>query len=218
MAIKLKFYDYEKSSAAFRVRIALKLKGLEYETVPVNLKSEHGDQHSDWYQAVNPAQLVPALDTGEEVIQQSLTIIQFLEDRYPAPSIYGDGSYSRYQIEAFALNVACDIHPLNNLRVLTYLTKDLQHSEEEKIQWYHHWLKKGFSGLEVLVQRSKGQYCFGDQLTLADIMLMPQLMNALRFSFNLAPYPNLQAVLKEYQTHPAIHAALPKEFEALLPQ
>lgn len=218
MPATLKFYDYERSSAAFRVRIALKLKGLEYETQPVSLKLEESEQHSDWYQAVNPSRLVPALDTGHEVISQSLAIIHYLEDQYPSPSIYGDGAFSQYQIEAFALNIACDIHPLNNLRVLTYLTKDLGHAEEEKITWYHHWLEKGFSGLEVLLQRTKGRYCFGDQFTLADIILMPQLINALRFNFSLSSFPNLQAVLKEYQQHPAILAAMPKELESLLPK
>jgi maleylacetoacetate isomerase len=205
----MQLFDYPRSSAAYRVRIALHLKGLDWQAVPVNLL-ESGQRSAD-YLAVNPQGLVPALrpDQGE-VITQSLAILEWLEDTHPAPSLLPGDPGGRARVRAMAYTIACDIHPLNNLRVLNYLTGELGVSEAQKTAWYHHWLGLGFAALEQQVEAG-ARYCCGDSVTLADICLVPQMYNARRFQLDLAPYPRLVAISRHLEGLPAFVAAAPQQ-------
>ena len=144
----LKLYDYYRSSACFRVRIALELKELEYQRIPIHLMNKGGEQHSAAYQTINPQSLVPSLKHDDKIITQSLAIIEYLEDLYPTPSLFSKDPYIKALIKSFALTIVADIHPLNNLRVLNYLTKELNVSDEMKTKWYRYWIVKGFTALE----------------------------------------------------------------------
>ncbi len=194
----MQLYNYFRSSASYRVRIALNLKALDYQQVGVHLLKEGGAQFSSDYQALNPEQLVPLL--GDTVkgqthwISQSLAILEYLEEAYPEtaallPKTFADRAYVR----AIALAIACDIHPINNLRVLKYLSAELGASEEQKNTWYRHWCTLGLSALEkrLLNDGRRGQFCFGDQVTMADCCLIPQIFNAQRFNCDLSAMPNL---------------------------
>ena len=188
----MKFYDYGRSSAAYRVRIALRLKGLSCETIPISLLD--GTQNSAGYRSLNPTGLVPSLDTGHGILGQSLAIIEYLDECHPEPPLLPAMPFARARCRALALQVACDIHPLNNLRVLNYLTGELKIGEKQKNRWYHHWLKQGLGPLEQQLSGNDSRYCCGDTPTLADICLVPQLYNARRFKLDLAPYPRLGAI------------------------
>lgn len=185
----MKLYSYWRSTAAYRVRIALRLKGIEYDYVPVNLVREGGEQHSAEYRAKNPQGLVPLLEHDGVRINQSLSIIHYLEKIFPEPTLYSADPVVNAKIESFALSISADIHPLNNLRVLNYLTTELQHDPEQKQIWYHHWLKHGFDSLEVTLQQADTKYCLTDYPSLADICLVAQVYNARRFNFDLSDYP-----------------------------
>jgi maleylacetoacetate isomerase len=190
----MKLYDYVRSSAAYRVRIALHLKGVAYEAIPISLLD--GKQQGDDYRALNPTGLVPSLaiddqGSGEGILGQSLAIIEYLEECYPEPALLPAMPFARARARALALQVACDIHPLNNLRVLKYLTGELGLGEEQKTRWYHHWLKQGLTPLEQQLSASDTPFCCGDTPTLADICLIPQLYNAHRFKLDMTPYPRL---------------------------
>lgn len=207
----LMLYNYYRSSASFRVRIALHLKKLTYENIPVHL-AKH-EQHTEEFQQLNPQALVPVLKDGEKTVTQSLAIIEYLEDLHPTPSLFPTDPYQKALARSFALIVATDIHPLNNLRVLHYLTHELGLSEEKKNQWYQHWIEKGLSALEKNLNLSKytGEFCFGNQLTIADIFLVPQLFNARRFHCDVSAYPTLVRIDEHCQKQPAVKAAWPKE-------
>jgi len=209
----LKLYNYYRSSASFRVRIALNLKGLLYEEIPVHLVQNGGEQHAPEFQAINPQALVPVLRDGDKMISQSLAIIEYLEDMHPAPSLLPMDIYQKALARSFALIIATDTHPLNNLRVLKYLTHELGLSEEKKNQWYQHWIEKGLSALEKNLSASKyiGQYCFGNQPTIADIFLVPQLFNARRFGCDISAYPTLIRIDAHCQEQLAFQAAWPEE-------
>ncbi|MDO6708335.1 maleylacetoacetate isomerase [Photobacterium sp. 1_MG-2023] len=185
----MRLYDYMRSTAAYRVRIALNLKQLTYQSLPVSLV--HDAQHSAEYINVNPAGLVPSLQIGGGVITQSLAIIEYLEEQYPEPALYPADPIRKAECRAFALDIACDIHPLNNLRVLKHLTSTLGHSEREKLAWYHHWLKEGFTAIEIKLAQGDSPFCFGSEPTMADVCIVPQLFNARRFEFDLTPYPRM---------------------------
>jgi maleylacetoacetate isomerase len=185
----MKLYGFFRSSASYRVRIALNLKGLRCEQVPIHLR--RGEQWSPAYRAVNPQGLVPALEDGGRRITQSLAIIEYLEERYPSPPLLPSEPADRAAVRAMALVVACEVHPLQNLRVLNYLKEDLQQSDEASNRWARHWIALGLSALEQLVLSTGGRYCFGDSPTLADVFLVPQLYNARRFGCDLSPYPRL---------------------------
>ncbi len=185
----VRLYDYVRSTAAYRVRIALNLKKLPYQTVTVSLLD--GEQRSEEYLSVNPSGLVPALELSGDVITQSLAIIEYLEEEYSQPSLFPSAPIQRAKCRSLALDIACDIHPLNNLRVLKHLTASLGQSEEEKLAWYHHWLKVGFAGVEAKLAKSNSRFCCGAEPTLADICLVPQLFNARRFELDLTPYPRM---------------------------
>ena len=207
----MQLYSYFRSSAAFRVRIALAIKGLTAEIVPVHLLQDGGQQHSPAYVQLNPSELVPTLKDQEHVLTQSLSILEYLEEQYPDPRLLPQTAHLRAQVRAFCLSIACDIHPLNNLRVLQYLTGTLKLSDIEKNQWYQHWIVTGLNSLEAQLQATAGKFCFGDQLTMADCCLIPQVYNAKRFQINLGAYPLIEAVYAQCMTLPAFIEAAPEQ-------
>lgn len=206
----MKLYGYYRSSAAYRVRIALALKGLDAEPAPVHLRK--GEQNVPAYAALNPARLVPALADGQRVLTQSLAIIEYLDETHPEPALLPGDPAARARIRALAQSVACDMHPLNNLRVLRYLVRTLGLSDERKNDWYRHWIATGFSALEAMLTREAGTgaFCHGDGVTLADVCLVPQVYNAERFGCDLAPYPTIRRVTEACRTLPAFEAAAPE--------
>lgn len=205
----MKLYDYARSSAAYRVRIALKLKELPYETVPVNLRQ--GAQRTLDYLARNPQGLVPMLELDEgRHLTQSLAIIELLEEVKPQPPLLPQDPTARAQVRALALLVACDIHPLNNTRVLQHLEHRLGLGQREINGWYRHWIAEGFRALEAQLQRTAGRYAYGDAITLADVCLVPQVANARRYSCDLAPFPTIRRVEAACREHPAFEAARPE--------
>jgi maleylacetoacetate isomerase len=189
----VKLYSYFRSSAAYRVRIALNLKGLPYEMDFVHLTKDGGRQHSAEFNAVNPAKLVPALrlDSGD-VLTQSLAIIDYLDETHPQPPLLPVDPLQRAKVRAVALTIACDIHPIDNLRVLQYLKRTLKHEQSDIDAWYHHWIIQGFNAIEAAI--APGPYCFGAQVTLADICLVPQVFNARRLKVPLEAFPKIVAV------------------------
>lgn len=207
----MKLHGYWRSSAAYRVRIALNLKGLDAEHCSVHLVNNGGEQHSAAYQLLNPAELVPTLEDGGLSLNQSLAIIQYLEDCYPAKPLYPKDPAQKAAVMAFALDIACDIHPLNNLRVLQYLTGPLALSEAQKMQWIQHWLAVGFHAVEKRLQATAGQYCFGDSVTVADLCLVPQVYNALRFQLEMTDYPLINAIYLRCNTLDAFQKAAPEQ-------
>ncbi|WP_341501490.1 maleylacetoacetate isomerase [Gallaecimonas sp. GXIMD4217] len=206
----MKLYGYWRSSAAYRVRMALNLKGLVAEQLPVHLVRDGGEQHKAEYAALNPAELVPTLVDGDLVINQSLAIIEYLDERYPELPLLPRDPAERAQVRALALDIACDVHPLNNLRVLQYLAGELGVSDEQKSAWYHHWIQVGFAAFEKRLQETAGEYCFGNSITLADLCLVPQVYNAERFKVDLSPYPTLVAVYERLMLVEAISQAAPE--------
>jgi len=207
----VKLYDYFRSSAAYRVRIALNLKGVAPERVFVHLR--RGAQRADDYLALNPQGLVPALATDDGVtLTQSLAIIEWLEQTQPQPALLPSDAAGRARVRSLALAIACDIHPLNNLRVLNYLTGTLGITEAQKNGWYKYWIDIGLEALETRLARepSTGRFCHGNSPTLADICLVPQLANARRLdAIDLSPYPTLTRIEATCQSVPAFAAAAP---------
>ncbi len=201
----MKLYDYPKSSAAYRVRIALNLKGLDAELVNVNLL--HGEHQQAMFKALNPQGLVPALANDKGSLSQSLAILEYLDALYPDTPLLPEGEWDKARIRSMAYTICCDIHPLNNLRVLKYLTGTLGVSEAQKLAWYAHWIEEGFNALEHVV--GDGFYCYGDTPTLADVCLVPQMFNARRFDVDLTNYPKLVAIDKRLRILPEIIAASP---------
>ena len=182
-------YDYYRSSACYRVRIALNLKGVDYEQRPVNLLTS--EQKSDEYRALNPQGLVPMLEIDGHRLTQSLAIINYLDLRFANQPLIPAAAAERAHVVAMALAVACDIHPLNNLRVLKYLKNELGHSQEEVDAWYAHWISEGLPALEAMAAPKAGKFLFGDAPTGADVCLVPQLYNARRFNVPLDDFPTL---------------------------
>ena len=205
----MRLYSFFRSSAAFRVRIALHLKGVDFETVSVNLpRALHRDAA---FLAMNPHGTVPVIDDGGVVLHQSLAIIEYLDARYPTPRLIPEEPVARARVQALAQLVACEIHPLNNLRVLRYLRGELGLDEAAVAKWYRHWIAEGFRGLEAFVaQWSGGRYCYGDSVTLADVCLVPQVFNARRFDCDLAPYPTLVRIADGLRGEPAFANAAPE--------
>jgi len=209
----MKLYSFFRSSAAYRVRIALNVKGLAYEYVAKHLRRDGGEQLKPEYRAIQPQALVPALEDGGAVIAQSLAIIEYLEEAYPqTPRLLPTAAADRAIVRAIAQAIACDIHPLNNLRVLNYLKSRMGQSEEATNAWYRHWIAEGFVALELWIGKhsADGQHCFGVGVTLADVCVVPQVYNARRFQIDLAPYPRLAAVSSHLETLPAFVAARPE--------
>lgn len=206
----MKLYSYFRSSAAYRVRIALNLKQLNAETIPVHLLNHGGEQHSPAYRAVNPSELVPALIDDDFTLPQSLSILEYLDEAHPEIALLPEDAQQRALIRAFCLSIACDMHPLNNLRVLQYLTAELGVSEEQKTAWYKHWIIAGFKGLEAQLAHSNGRYCFGEQATMADCCLIPQVYNAVRFNIDLSAYPKIQSIYRHCRALDAFQNAAPE--------
>lgn len=210
----MKLYGYWRSSAAYRVRIALNLKGISAEQLSVHLVRDGGEQHKAAYSALNPLELVPTLTLDDELdadaLSQSLAIIEYLDEIRPQSPLLPASALERAHVRAMALTVACEIHPLNNLRVLQYLTQTLGVDEAAKNTWYHHWVASGFAALETLLVRHSGRYCFGDTVTLADLCLVPQVYNAQRFNVDLTPYPNIMRVWAECNQLEAFADAAPE--------
>jgi maleylacetoacetate isomerase len=182
-------YDYYRSSAAYRVRIALHLKGVDYETRPVNLLES--EQKSDEYRALNPQGLVPMMEIDGHRLTQSLAILNYLDLRYPNQPLIPASAEARAHVVAMALTIACDIHPLNNLRVLKYLKGELGRSQDQVDAWYAHWIREGLPALEALAAPRAGKFLFGDAPTAADVCLVPQLYNARRYNIPLDDFPTL---------------------------
>lgn len=207
----MKLYGYWRSSAAYRVRIALNLKQLSFENLPVHLVKNGGEQHSDSYKALNPSELVPTLVDGDISLNQSLAIIEYLDEMYPKPALLPQDVATKAKVRALALDIACDIHPLNNLRVLQYLSGTLAVTDVVKTDWIKHWLHSGFTALEQRLSQSAGQFCFGDEVTLADICLVPQVYNALRFAQDMSAFPTVMAIQHNCQQLAAFALAAPEQ-------
>ncbi|MDI4663019.1 maleylacetoacetate isomerase [Xanthobacter autotrophicus] len=205
-----RFFGYFRSSASYRCRIAFNLKGITPDFVAVHLRRGGGEQFQPAFAAVNPQRLVPALEVGADVLTQSLAIIEWLEETRPEPALLPADPLARAHVRAFALAIAADIHPLNNLRVLAYLKGTLGHDQATVDAWYRHWVEEGLAACEALVARSgHGRCCFGDTPGLADICLVPQLHNARRFNCDLSGLSRLNAIDAALAEHPAFIAALP---------
>jgi maleylacetoacetate isomerase len=201
-------YDYFRSSAAYRVRIALNIKGLAAERRFIHLRK--GEQRADGYLEVNPQGLVPTLVVGPVRLTQSLAIIEYLDEKHPLPPLLPEGAEDRAWVRAVALAIACDIHPLNNLRVMQYLGGALQIDEPRRDEWYRHWIQEGFGAIEKqLAARAAGPLCCGDSPTLADICLVPQVANAHRVKTPMEPYPRIRAINDACLALPAFAAARP---------
>jgi len=187
----MRLYSYFRSSAAFRVRIALNLKGLPYDTAAIHLR--RNDQSKPDYLGVNPQGLVPALEDGGRILIQSMAILEYLDEIHPEPPFLPKQAADRSRVRALADIVACDIHPINNLRVLRYLTRELGHDEAAIAKWYNHWIAEGFQALEPLLAHDArtGAFCHGDSPGLADVALVPQVVNAERYQLDLAQYPTV---------------------------
>ena len=186
---RIVLYDYYRSSACYRVRIALNLKGVDYETRAVNLVES--EQQGAEYRELNPQGLVPMLEIDGHRLTQSLAIINYLDIRYPVPPLIPAAAAERAHVVAMAMTIACDIHPLNNLRVLKYLSSELGLPQEERDTWYMHWIREGLPALEALAKPGAGRFLFGDQPTIADVCLVPQLYNARRFNVPVDDFPTL---------------------------
>jgi maleylacetoacetate isomerase len=190
----MQLYNYFRSSASYRVRIALALKGLDYDYLPVHLvRREHLD---DSYTALSASRLVPTLQDGDAVLSQSLAIIEYLDETHPQPPLLPADARGRARVRAIALDIACEIHPLNNLRVLRYLTHDLKLSEDDKDRWYRHWVESGLESVERQLAAQPARYCHGDTPTLADLTLVPQIFNAQRFHCRTDHVPQVMRVFE----------------------
>lgn len=205
----MKLYSYFRSSAAYRVRIALNLKQLDYVIQPVHLLKNEHQQKS--YIALNPSQLVPSLIDQDQSFIQSLNILEYLEERYPSLPLLPTDLVERAKVRAFSQTIACDIHPLDNLRVLKYLKHELAVNDEQKNQWYQHWIIEGFKSLEMQLKDSNGQFCFGTQATFADCCLIPQVYNAKRFNVDLSDFPKIQSIDQHCLSLPAFLRATPEQ-------
>ena len=205
----MKLYNYFRSSASFRVRIALELKSLPYDYVPVHLVK--GEHKADAYAAISPSLLVPTLETdGGERLGQSMAIIEYLDETHPQPRLLPADPLDRARVRALAQLIACEIHPINNLRVLKYLTRELKVDEEAKSTWYRRWVRDGLEAFEAeLAQLPAGKYCFGDTPTLADCCLVPQIFNGRRFNTDYSGLTRTMAVFDACMALPAFQKAQP---------
>jgi maleylacetoacetate isomerase/maleylpyruvate isomerase len=208
----MKLHTYFRSSAAYRVRIALNLKGLDYEAVPVHLVRGGGEHRQPAYLGLNPAGLVPALEDQGQVLTQSLAIVEYLEETHPQPALLPAAALDRARVRAIAQAIACDIHPVNNLRVLQYLTRELGASEEQKNAWYRHWIGVGLQAVEAMLagDARTGAFCHGDTPGLADCCLVPQVFNARRFGCELSAMPTVLRIADHCAGLEAFRRAAPE--------
>ena len=204
----MELYNYFRSSASYRVRIALALKGLEYDYKPVHLAKN--EQFAESYAAVSVARLVPLLRDGDRVITQSLAIIEYLDETHPEPPLLPRDAPGRARVRSIAYDIACEIHPLNNLRVLRYLVRDLKVGEDDKNRWYRHWVETGLETVERQLLQQPSTYCHGERPTLADCALVPQIFNAQRFDCRLDHVPNVMRVFDACMKLPAFERTRPE--------
>ncbi len=211
----MKLYDYFRSTASYRVRITLNLKKIPFERIPVHLVRDGGEQHLPAYRAINPQALVPTLidnNTEKAPLTQSLAIMEYLEALYPTPRLLPKNVRAAAEVRSLALLIACDMHPLNNLRVLQQLKQQFHATEADVATWYHHWLKLGFDAFETRLTQLDREHrglCYGSQVSFADICLIPQVFNAKRFDFSLTPYPLIEAINAHCLTLDAFKEAAP---------
>jgi maleylacetoacetate isomerase len=203
-------HGYYRSSASFRVRIALNLKGIAYQDVPWHLRD--GAQFSDAFRAINPGQLIPVLDDDGVLLTQSLAIMEYLDETHPEPALLPQSVADRAYVRSLAQSVACDIHPIDNLRVLKYLRTHFAADEDTVGTWYNHWIATGFAGIEAVLANDKrtGRFCFGDAPGLADILLVPQVVNAANYKLDMTPYPTISRIFDACMALPAFEKAHPR--------
>lgn len=207
----LALYTYWRSSAAYRVRIALNLKGLAYEARPVHLVKDGGEHLMPAYRAISPQAQLPTLVDGDRVVRQSMNILEYLEEVYPQPALLPADTAGRIRVRELALAVGTDIHPLGNLRVLRFIEEAYGADAPAKAAWCRHWIANGFRGIEALLAAGpQGTFCHGETPSLADCCLVPQYYNALRWELDLAPYPHIRRVVSACQDLPAFQAAAPE--------
>ena len=207
----MQLYNYFRSSASYRVRIALALKGLDYDYMPVHLLKN--EQLGPAFAQISPGGLVPVLQDGDKLLTQSIAIIEYLDETHPEPSLLPGDAFQRARIRALAQDIACEIHPINNLRVLRYLVRDLKVSEDDKNRWYRHWVETGLETVErqLADHPATGRYCHGETPTLADITLVPQIHNAQRFDCRLDHVPTVMRVFEACMQHEAFDATQPSK-------
>ncbi len=210
--MSIKLYSYWRSTAAYRVRLALNLKGIPFETVSVSLLPGTADHRRDEYRARNPQMLVPYLEEGEFGVGQSQAILEYLEDTSPASPLLPDSAKQRAEVRSFCNSICCDIHPLNNLRVLVYLKEELGVSDQQRDSWYAHWIHEGFRAAEIVATEHSGDgpFVFGNTLTFADCCLIPQVYNARRFNVALDDFPRLVSIDTYCNGLPEFVAAIPE--------
>ncbi len=208
----MRLYGYFRSSATYRVRIALALKGIPWETEVVDLRAPVSAQHTREFRALNPQGLIPVLVDGEHTLTQSLAILEYLEETHPQPPLLPHAPPERAEVRALALAIACDIHPLNNLRVLDYLRTRFGSAQSAVDAWYGHWIAQGFAALEHDARRlsGDGRHMYGSSVTLADVCIVPQMANARRFKCDVTPYPTLRAICAHLESLPAFAQAAPE--------
>lgn len=212
MADEIRLYSYWRSSAAYRVRIALNLKGLDYAIVPVHLTEDGGQQHSDAYLEVNPQRMVPVLAHGHRLFRQSLAIVEYLDEVYPDPALIPSLPRERARVLALAQMIACDIHPLCNLRVLQYLEREFGVADVERERWCRHWIETGFEAIEAMLldNPSTGSFCEGDEPGLADLCLIPQVYNANRWRVDMGKFPTIAKIYETCMEEEAFAKASPE--------
>jgi maleylacetoacetate isomerase len=204
----MRLHDYWRSSAAYRVRIALNLKGLAYQQISIDLRA--GAQRSSAYRARNPQGLVPFLQDGDVGLGQSFAIMEYVEERYPKPPLLPRAPAARADVRALALLIVCEIHPLNNMRVLQYLERQSGVAEPDRLAWYRHWIGQGFEPIEAVLADRGDPFCFGDTPTMADLCLVPQVYNARRYTCDLEPYPTIRAIDQRCRQIDAFAGAAPE--------
>lgn len=212
MTEQLRLYSYWRSSAAYRVRIGLNLKGLRYDTVPVHLLRDGGEQHAAAFREANPQGLVPVLQHGNRLMRQSVAILEYLDETWPRPPLLPATSRDRQRARAIAQAVACDVHPLNNLRVMRYFEHTWHVPQSERDEWVRHWIGDGFQAIETMLNDhpSTGRYCEGDNPTIADCCLIPQIYNARRFGVVVDEFPTIARIEQACLALPAFDAARPE--------
>jgi maleylacetoacetate isomerase/maleylpyruvate isomerase len=213
-------YNYFRSSTSYRVRIALNLKNIIFQYKPIHLLNNGGEQHSAEYRAINPMGGVPSLVHNGKVLSQSRAILEYLDEVLPSPALLPSGAYEKAKVRQICDNINCEMHPLMNLRVTQYLEKNFAMTEQQKNQWMQNWSSQGFLAIEKILFQTAGKYSYGDQITLADIFLIPQIFSALRFNIDLGPYPIIRKINEEclklaafQKAHPYRQVDTPEELK-----